>query len=175
MLKLICPVFCLLFPTTTFAQTSVMKDIESYSSLDLSSLNREDFVREQREILRTFWEPSMLMFARVDPSLEALVPDFVWTDEHATVYGCLYDELSAKDALDTSNVMLKDMLTSVAYIEANPDFHVGLIDEHPEFFDLLMPDETFANVSFDCGVNALNAKTMTDSGLMQAFVEFSRK
>ena len=160
----LCAFLISLAPTVAFAET----DLSVYDPLDMMSISRADFIDKNEKAMRAYWDPSMLLFSRLGPSVAETIPAFIWTDDYADVFGCMYDALLAQDALESANIMFADMRTAAEYIYANPDLNVFNLVENDELIDLLQPSAVYGSVSNECGLLTLNASAMRESGLMDA-------
>ncbi|MBU2936358.1 MULTISPECIES: hypothetical protein [Pacificibacter] len=162
----------LFLPATSFAQSDEPLDSPMHEAVDFTQLSRSEFIDKHEEALNIGWEPSMQLYARVDPSLAEIVPPFKWTDDYVETYGCLYDHLKEQDALGEANAMFSSMQASIDYIYAHPDFSILTLAEHEPFIDMLQPSDLYLEASMSCGLVALNAQAMKDSGLYDAFTAF---
>ena len=162
----------LLLPTASLSQSNEPPEIAMIEAIDFIQATRAEFIGKHEEALAIAWEPTMQLYARIDDSLGELVPQFEWTDDYVEVYGCLYDRLTEQDALGEANAMFSGIQASIEYIYANPDFTMLTMTEHEAFIDMLQPSDLYLEASISCGIGALSAQTMQDSGLVDAFMAF---
>jgi hypothetical protein len=165
-------ILSLFLPAASFAQSDVSLNLPEFEAVDFTQLSRSEFIDKHEDALSIGWEPSMQLYARVDPSLAEIVPQFVWTEEYTETYGCLYDRLKEQDALGEANAMFSGMQASIEYIYAHPDFSILTLTEHEPFIDMLQPSDLYFEASMSCGLGALNARAMKESGLYDAFTAF---
>lgn len=165
-------ILSLFLPATSFAQSDVTSKLAELVDVDFTQVNKAEFIDKHEEALSIGWEPSMQLYARVDPSLAEIVPPFTWTDDYVETYGCLYDRLKEQDALGEANAMFSGLQASIEYIYAHPDFSILTLAEHEPFIDMLQPSDLYLEVSMSCGLGVLNAQAMKDSGLYDAFTAF---
>jgi len=162
----------LVLPAASLAQSDDPLDLPELEAVDFTQLSRPAFIDKHEEALSIGWEPSMQLYARVDPSLAEIVPPFTWTDDYVETYGCLYDRLKEQEALGEANAMFSGLKASIEYIYAHPDFSILTLAEHEPFIDMLQPSDLYLEASMSCGLGALNAQAMKDSGLYDAFTAF---
>lgn len=139
-----------------------------FEDVDFTDMDRGDFVAAMQRVQDVLSPRVFELFTRVDPSIEAHVPDLEWTHEHTQVYGCLYDGLAAQDALDDANVVQEHAALALAYLDEHPDLNFATLEEHPDYLASLTPPPTYLDVASDCGLMSLNARAMSESGIMQA-------
>lgn len=153
--------FLLALPMASGAQ-------EIDSDVDFTTLRKSAFVKEMRNLAEASWPPMMQLYTRLDPSLGELTPDFEWSDEFSDAYGCVYDTLSANDGLQDVNITRDALVVFMDRVQADESVTFLTFVEDEELSDLLMPSDKFANAGSDCGVNNLNIKLVSESGLMDA-------
>lgn len=136
--------------------------------IDFARLNKSNFVEEMRVMAEASWSPMMQLYTRLEPSLGEFVPDFEWSDAYQDAYECVYDTLSANNALGEVNFTRDALLTFIERVEADESLTFISMAEDEELTELLIPSDQFADAGSDCGVNALNIELISESGLMDA-------
>ncbi|MCH2076578.1 MAG: hypothetical protein MK180_06785 [Rhodobacteraceae bacterium] len=148
--------------------TAQAQDIDP--DVDFTRLNKSGFVKEMRAMGEASWEPMMALYGRLDPSLAELVPEYPWSSEFDDAYGCVYQGLSDRDALGDVNQIRDKTILLVGYIMSSEEVNFASLENDDTLLELMLPSDNLVEVSSDCGVQELNMRALTESGMMEAFM-----
>ena len=138
--------------------------------VDFTRLNKSGFVKEMRAMGEASWEPMMALYGRLDPELAALVPEFPWSEDFDAAYGCVYDGMSSRDAMEEMNEMRDKTAQLVDYIMSDESVSFASLENDDTLLDLMVPTDNLVAVGQACGLQELNMKAIMESGLMEAFM-----
>ena len=138
------------------------------TSIDFTALSRDDYLEEADNLLRATWDSTFELFGRTDPSIAALIPDYVYSNEFRAVNGCVYDRLRDQGALQDLNIIRDNAVVGAAYLRAHPELTVFTMTDHQGYLDPMVPPDAYLEAADDCGLLNLNVRIISDAGIWEA-------
>ncbi len=149
-------------------------DMEIDTSIDFTKLNRSAFVDAADALTQATWEPTFVLFARVDPAIAEAVPSYQRGEEFRVIHGCIFDTLSKQDALNEMNIVRDKSVKALAYLDANPDLNLSTVAEHNEYLDNAVPPDAYVAAAQSCGLFDINADIVKEAGLFELMLEAAK-
>ncbi|MBO9478195.1 hypothetical protein J7382_11675 [Shimia sp. R11_0] len=152
----------LLLPTASVSQPA--------SISEFVGLSKADFLAEMETIHETAWPDLAVMFTRLDPAFEDMLPPYDdWDAQTKELAGCVYDTMAETGALDKLAEYTLLQTEYARFLSENPELDFSNMGENEEVQERFgTPSTEYIQASSSCGLLDHQGLQMQETGLMEA-------
>lgn len=152
----------LLLPTASVSKPATISEFVG--------LSKADFLAEMETIHETAWPDLAVMFTRIDPAYEDMLPPYDdWDAQTKKLAGCVYDTMAETDALDKLAEYTLLQTEYARFLAENPEINFANMGENEVVQERFgTPSMEYTQASSSCGLLDYQGRQMQETGLMEA-------